>query len=240
MTRRPPRPDDATRITRVTTRIGDGGMTRLVGNREVRKDDPRLEAYGTTDELQVVMGMARDALAAAAAGPGAPALLPLLERHLVYLQQRIFTLNGELATRMEDRWENMPAIGAEDVAYMEAVIDALNRPLAPLKDFTLPGGASGGDGAAPGAGGGAARGTGGRAAGGGGADPGAGAAVPEPAERPVFRDGAAVADGTARGGAGAGGDNMDARAGAAAAAGVMCAALSFNLEAVNFCAIRAA
>lgn len=140
MTRRPSRPDDATRITRVTTRIGDGGMTRLVGNREVRKDDPRLEAYGTTDELQVVMGMARDALAAAAAGPGAPALLPLLERHLVYLQQRIFTLNGELATRMEDRWENMPAIGAEDVAYMEAVIDALNRPLAPLKDFTLPGG----------------------------------------------------------------------------------------------------
>ena len=47
------------RITRVYTRAGDGGSTRLVGGQEVAKDSLRIEAYGTVDELNAVIGLAR-------------------------------------------------------------------------------------------------------------------------------------------------------------------------------------
>ena len=49
----------AIRITRVYTRTGDGGETALVGGRRVAKDAPRIEAYGTIDELNAVIGLAR-------------------------------------------------------------------------------------------------------------------------------------------------------------------------------------
>ena len=48
------------RITRVYTRTGDRGTTRLVGGSEVEKDDVRIEAYGTVDELNAVIGLVRD------------------------------------------------------------------------------------------------------------------------------------------------------------------------------------
>ena len=51
------------RITRVYTRTGDGGTTRLVGGQQIKKNSPRIEAFGTMDELGVWIGWAREALA---------------------------------------------------------------------------------------------------------------------------------------------------------------------------------
>ncbi len=130
------------RITRVYTRIGDAGTTRLVGDRVVPKNHPRLHAYGATDELQVAIGLARDCLDQTLAQSDQTALdpLPLIAEHLVYVENLIFTLNGDLATRVEDRWPDMPLIADDMVEYLEALIDGFNRELPPLKDFVLPGG----------------------------------------------------------------------------------------------------
>ncbi|MCL5270948.1 MAG: cob(I)yrinic acid a,c-diamide adenosyltransferase [bacterium] len=140
---RPSRPARrGNRITRVYTRAGDAGTTELVGGRTVRKNHPRIAAYGMVDELQVAVGAAREALAAALADPlPEPAAAPLrrLGEHLIYVQNLLFTAGADLATRVEDRWAGMPLIGEADVRYLESLIDALNAPLPPLKDFVLPG-----------------------------------------------------------------------------------------------------
>ena len=130
--RRPPR------ITRVYTRIGDKGTTRLAGGREAPKHHPRLCAGGACDELQVAIGAARDSLAGISAA--VPPVLRLIGRHLVWLQNRLFTAGAELSTPLEDRPAGMPAIDPSDTLFMEQLIDALNAPLPPLQDFVLPGG----------------------------------------------------------------------------------------------------
>lgn len=142
MAEQPKRKSERLRITRVYTRTGDAGTTRLVGGHQVAKNHPRLNAYGTVDELQVAMGAARDALAQTlAANQDKPlALLKQLGAHLIYLQNLLFTISGDLATRLEDRWPEMPLPSPADVQYMEGLIDLLNDPLPPLKDFILPGG----------------------------------------------------------------------------------------------------
>lgn len=129
------------RISRVFTRGGDTGMTSLVGGQRVSKADPRLEAYGTGDELQVVIGIARDALEAARTGLPEPSpLLDLISRHLRYLQNMLFTVNGDLATRLEDRWSGMPLVGEDELVYLEELIQSCTAALPPLRDFVLPGG----------------------------------------------------------------------------------------------------
>jgi cob(I)alamin adenosyltransferase len=130
------------RITRVYTRAGDKGTSQLVGGQRVPKNHPRLNAYGTVDELQVSIGAARDALTLAVAGVKDPALgrLRLIDAHLIYLQNMLFVVSGDLATRLPDRWPAMPLPSESDVQYMEGLIDALNQDLPPLKDFILPGG----------------------------------------------------------------------------------------------------
>jgi cob(I)alamin adenosyltransferase len=128
----------ALRITRVYTRIGDGGRTQLCGGRWVPKDHPRLEAYGAVDELQVAIAAARDAIAGISPPPPDP--IPVIAEHLVYIQNRLFTLGGDLSTPVADRWPEMPLIEAADADYLEKLIDALNGRLPPLRDFLLPGG----------------------------------------------------------------------------------------------------
>lgn len=137
-----PQPNQHMRITSVYTKFGDAGSTQLVGGRVVPKSDQRLNAYGTSDELQIAIAAARDQLSALTAnlGAAAPPLPCQLELHLIWLQNRLFTLNGELATRQEDRWPEMPLVGLDDVRYMEELIDALNAPMPPLKDFVIAGG----------------------------------------------------------------------------------------------------
>jgi len=127
------------RINRVYTRLGDEGSTRLVGGREAAKDAPRIEAYGTVDELNSVVGVVRAELERSS--------LPEDERsrfdaQLEAIQHDLFELGTDLATPAADRWEGMRLIEEPDVARLEAEIDAMNEALPVLKEFILPGGSA--------------------------------------------------------------------------------------------------
>jgi cob(I)alamin adenosyltransferase len=125
------------RITKVYTKVGDKGTTRLVGGREVSKGEPRVEAYGTVDELNAVVGLARTFNGTSGATPN---VVIRINDMLGTIQNSLFCLGSELATRVEDRWEGMEQVSEEDVAQLEAWIDELNGELPPLKEFILPGG----------------------------------------------------------------------------------------------------
>ena len=128
------------RITSVYTRTGDDGMTGLVGGQRVPKDDPRIAAYGTADELMSVLGWAREELLAETDRFGSPEDARLVDSLLRFMANKLFTLGGDLATRIEDRHPAMPVIREEDIAYLERVCTRLNSELEPLREFVLPGG----------------------------------------------------------------------------------------------------
>lgn len=117
------------RITKVYTRTGDKGTTKLVGGSEVGKDHPRVEAYGTVDELNAVLGMVRT-----------HDLPQRLDEQLAHVQDDLFNVGTDLATPRADRWEGMHEVGDDEVERLEAWIDGLNDELEPLKEFILPGG----------------------------------------------------------------------------------------------------
>ena len=136
-------------INRVYTRHGDGGQTRLVGGQLVPKDDPRLDAYGAVDELNAVIGVARqsalESLATAPterqpAGATTPSPLAELVRTLGRVQHELFNLGSILATLPEDVHPKQPRITAADTARLEAEIDRCQADLTPLRSFVLPGG----------------------------------------------------------------------------------------------------
>ncbi len=125
------------RITSVVTKVGDRGTTRLVGGAEVNKDDVRIEAYGTIDELNATLGLVRVALRDVNAPP---ADRQNLDDLLAELQHDLFDLGADLATPPDARWEGMHLTSDEDIARLEAHLERLNAPLPPLKEFILPGG----------------------------------------------------------------------------------------------------
>jgi cob(I)alamin adenosyltransferase len=125
------------RITKVYTRSGDRGTTRLVGGQEVSKAHPRVEAYGSVDELSAILGLARTfAGNAHRAFPPLAELAELLEQ----VQHELFVLAGELATMPEDHWEGMPRIEQAHVDRLEERLDRFNAENPPLEDFILAGG----------------------------------------------------------------------------------------------------
>lgn len=125
------------RITRVYTRAGDGGTTRLVGGAVVSKDDLRIEAYGVVDELNAAVGWAREG----AAGGGLPdGATQRLCAELIVIQDDLFNVGTDLATPEAARWETMYRVGDEDVSRLETLIDGMNEDLEPLREFILPGG----------------------------------------------------------------------------------------------------
>lgn len=128
---------DRNRLTRIYTRSGDGGSTRLVGGQEVSKADLRIEAYGTVDELSSVLGIVRALNEARASdAPGREDL----DRDLRRVQNELFHIGADLATRVEDRFAGMKEVGEAEIADLEKRMDAMNEVLGPLKDFILPGG----------------------------------------------------------------------------------------------------
>lgn len=125
------------RITRVYTRTGDKGTTRLVGGQEVSKDHVRIASYGTVDELNSILGLVRTFNTRSEAAPEAVARIDgMLHR----IQNDLFNVGSDLATRPEDRWEGMYRVGNDDVTRLEGWIDELNEDVGPLKEFILPGG----------------------------------------------------------------------------------------------------
>jgi cob(I)alamin adenosyltransferase len=112
------------RLSRIYTRTGDDGTTGLGDGARVRKDDARVEAYGTVDE-------ANSALGVVLAVPGLPADVA---RCLTEVQHDLFDLGGELCI------PGTQAIEQTRIDQLEQVLDAFNEPLPALKDFILPGG----------------------------------------------------------------------------------------------------
>lgn len=120
---------------KIYTRTGDAGETALFGGGRVRKDHPRVAAYGAVDELNSVLGWA---LAELDAGPSAD--------RLARVQHDLFTLGADLATppaRERRRRPDTPPLPAGRIAEMEAWMDEMEVRLPPLERFVLPGGARG-------------------------------------------------------------------------------------------------
>jgi cob(I)alamin adenosyltransferase len=115
-------------MAKIYTKTGDGGETGLFGGPRVRKDHPRIEAYGSVDELNAVIGMAR------AHGPP-----PELDALLQTIQNQLFDLGALLASPEPEKF-GIAGVGAQQTAAIEAAIDRFEADLEPLKQFILPGG----------------------------------------------------------------------------------------------------
>jgi cob(I)alamin adenosyltransferase len=118
-------------VTRIYTRTGDGGETSLFGGTRVSKDDPRVRAYGTIDELNAVLGLAR----AAGCDSEIDGVLEALQHHL-------FDLGAELATPAgaSSAASHVVRMSADRIAGLEREIDRFEDRLPPLRQFVLPGG----------------------------------------------------------------------------------------------------
>ena len=117
-------------INRVYTRQGDSGQTSLAGGQRLPKNDLRIEAYGTIDELNSFIGLARE-----------PAReLPELDRILGRIQHELFNLGSILATMPQDVHPKQARITLAESEQLEREIDRMNQGLPPLRSFVLPGG----------------------------------------------------------------------------------------------------
>jgi cob(I)alamin adenosyltransferase len=114
---------------KIYTRTGDDGTTGLLGAGRVLKSSARVEAYGSVDELNAALGVAR---AYDAAG--------WLAEPLAEVQARLFTLGAELAATAPGLLAKLERIGDGDVTALERVIDRLDADLSPLSTFVLPAG----------------------------------------------------------------------------------------------------
>jgi cob(I)alamin adenosyltransferase len=124
-------------ITRVYTRTGDGGETALVGGQRVPKDSARIVAYGTIDELNAIVGLART-FNAECLGDGEHHRW--LDQALRRIQNELFDLGSELATPAGAEYEGMFKISEAEVTALERLMDECQKELPPLKSFVLPGG----------------------------------------------------------------------------------------------------
>ena len=121
-------------INRVYTRQGDDGQTALVGGQRVRKHDPRIECYGTVDELNAFIGQARVTLEEL--GKPVAELAVILRR----VQHELFNAGSILATLPEDVHPRQPRITPAEVETLEQEIDRMNEVVPALRSFVLPGG----------------------------------------------------------------------------------------------------
>ncbi len=124
-------------LSKIYTKGGDKGETSLVGGQRVPKDSLRIEAYGTVDELNAVLGLT---LKANRDEPGPDAAKARLATLLGRVQNELFNLGSLLATLPEDLDPKQPRIEPRHTLALEHEIDSLNEHLPPLRSFTLPGG----------------------------------------------------------------------------------------------------
>ena len=120
---------------KIYTRRGDSGETGLFGGGRTRKDDPRVEAYGTVDELNAAIGAAAVHVVCAEN-----------RSRLGLLQSDLFAIGAHLATpppRKSRRAPPLPELPAERVRELEMWIDEAAAATAPLRNFVLPGGSPG-------------------------------------------------------------------------------------------------
>jgi cob(I)alamin adenosyltransferase len=132
-----PYKEPALALNRIYTRTGDAGETALASGERVPKDARRIDCYGTVDELNAWIGVARETAAELEAQ--APELAEL-SASLLRIQHELFNLGSVLATLPEKLGPRQPRIAEAEVAALEAEIDRATAQLAPLRSFVLPGG----------------------------------------------------------------------------------------------------
>jgi len=116
---------------KIYTKTGDAGETGLFGGPRVSKDSPRIEAYGTVDELNALLGLVRTES------------LPVeVEQMLTKIQNHLFDLGAELASPDPEQ-KGTKLLGEAQIAWQETLIDQFEAELAPLRAFILPGGTRG-------------------------------------------------------------------------------------------------
>ena len=128
----------AIRLTRIYTRTGDKGTTALVGGKRVPKESGRLEAYGTVDELNSIVGIVRTYLMEYQDRLGDDYVW--YSEMLRRIQNELFDVGSELATPPDGEYEGMHKMGAGEVKQLEEEMDRMEKDLQPLNSFTLPGG----------------------------------------------------------------------------------------------------
>lgn len=115
---------------RIYTKTGDKGDTGLFGGGRVRKDDPRVEAYGAVDELNATLGLAVSLCEDAQ-----------IRDWIGAVQSELFVLGSELATPDPERVrKQIVPLGQDRIAAMEAIVDTVEAELPELRQFILPGG----------------------------------------------------------------------------------------------------
>jgi cob(I)alamin adenosyltransferase len=121
--------NEPVRLDRIYTRGGDAGQTSLGDGQRVSKADLRVEAYGTVDELNALLGvvLVRDSPVA---------FRPWLER----IQNELFDLGADLAVPLADTKRERLRVSPEQVEWLEGLCDEVNEGLDPLRSFVLPGG----------------------------------------------------------------------------------------------------
>lgn len=122
-------------LTKIYTKTGDDGTTGLGSGERRKKFDLRVEAYGTVDETNAAVGMAR-------LSTGAEPTLADMDAMLARIQNDLFDLGADLSTPPTDEdlgYEPLRVVAAQ-VARLETEIDQLNADLSPLNSFVLPGG----------------------------------------------------------------------------------------------------
>lgn len=119
-------------LNRIYTRKGDDGSTALVTGERLPKSHLRIEAYGTIDETNAIVGVVRLATVDAH---------PAVDDMLARIQNDLFDLGADLATPPDAqlKWEPLRIVAAQ-VTRLEQEIDTLNGDLEPLNSFVLPGG----------------------------------------------------------------------------------------------------
>jgi cob(I)alamin adenosyltransferase len=117
------------RLTRIYTRAGDAGETSLGSGARVPKTDPRIEAYGTVDELNSLLGVVL-------AGELSEEVRPWLEE----VQNDLFDVGADLSVPLSDERRSRLRVTPGQVERLEELCDRVNERLEPLRSFVLPGG----------------------------------------------------------------------------------------------------
>ena len=123
-------------LNKIYTRAGDGGETALGDGSRRRKDDLRVSAYGSVDETNAFIGVARLSI-------GKISNLKDLDQMLARIQNDLFDLGADLCrppSKEESKGKSPLRISVSQVKRLEREIDTLNRDLEPLRSFVLPGG----------------------------------------------------------------------------------------------------
>tara|TARA_Y100000991_G_scaffold208304_1_gene187180 strand:+ start:456 stop:1004 length:549 start_codon:yes stop_codon:yes gene_type:complete len=114
---------------KIYTKKGDKGTTQLIGGKRVPKNNSRIEAYGTIDELNSYIGLVRD-----------QHIDKQSFKMLVEIQDRLFTIGALLAKESSTNKIKLPLINQNDIDDLENEIDKMNEKLPVMKSFILPGG----------------------------------------------------------------------------------------------------